>query len=194
MSCSPAEPATRWERYRSYLRLLARIQLDPRLRGKLDPSDLVQQPLLCAYRAQDEVRNTEPAGELAWLRKILARQMADAARQFHRDKRQIDLEYSLESELHRSSARMEDWIAAGGSSPSERVSRAEELLRLTDALEQLPDEHRTVLELRYFGGLPVQTVAERTGRTRAAVAGSLRRGLASLRSQFKVGGRHDTGN
>src|SRR4051794_12481207 len=71
------------ERYRSYLELLARARLDPRLRGKLDPADLVQQTLLRAVAAQDRFRSGEPACA-AWLRTILAHVMTDAVRKFGR--------------------------------------------------------------------------------------------------------------
>ena len=58
--------------------------MDPRLQGRIDPSDLVQQTLLKAHEKQDQFRGKTDAERLAWLRTILANQMADALRKFRR--------------------------------------------------------------------------------------------------------------
>ena len=176
---------TGFERYRNYLRTLARLQLDPRLRAKFDSSDAVQQTLLRAHQSQEEFRGKDRNAVAAWLRMILTHHLTDEVRRFHAHKRNVDLDISLDAELAQSSSRLEAWLAGDDSSPSERASRHEELLRLADALANLPDEQRTVVELHHLSGLAVSEIAEQLGRSRPAVAGLVRRGLKNLRKQFE---------
>jgi RNA polymerase sigma-70 factor (ECF subfamily) len=169
------------ERFRAYLRLLARLHLDRRLQGKLDPSDVVQQTFLQAYRALDQFRGHGDAELAAWLRQILARNLAHAARDLSRDKRDVARERSLEAALNASSARLAVWLVADHSSPSQRADRNEQLLRLADALAELPEAQREAVLLHDWQGWSVTEIGTHLGRTPAAVAGLLKRGLKQLR-------------
>jgi len=170
------------ERYRDYLRLLAGLHIDPRLRKKLDPSDVVQETLLKAHAKADQFRGQSEAEMAAWLRRILACNLADALRALGRQKRDAARERSLEATLDESSARLEGWLIAAQSSPSQKVERAEELVRLADALATLPEVQREALVLHYWQGKTLAATAAELGRTPAAVAGLLQRGLKALRA------------
>jgi RNA polymerase sigma-70 factor (ECF subfamily) len=172
-------------RYREYLRLLTRLQLNPRLQAKLDASDIVQQALLQAHARRDQFRGRTEAEWLGWLRAILASVLALAARRFDTGARDLRRERSLEAELDRSSSRLECLLAADQTSPSEGVVRGEEVLRLAVALAQLPGDQRQVVELHHLKGLQVAQVAEQMGRTRPAVVGLLFRGLKKLRELLR---------
>src|SRR5262245_6437597 len=169
------------EPFRDYLRLLARLHLDERLRGKLDPSDVVQQTLLEACQALDRFEGNEPAQVAAWLRQILARNLANAVRDFGRDKRDVAREQSLDAAMARSSAHLAAWLAAEQSSPSERAERSEQAVRLARALAELPEGQRDVVVLRHCEGWALADISRRLGRSPAAVAGLLHRGLRQLR-------------
>src|SRR6516165_4942022 len=122
------------ETYRDYLRLLAGVQLDPRLRGKLDPSDVVQQTLARAHEKAAQFRGTSEAERAAWLRQILANQLAAAVRRYLAGKRDAGRERSIQASVEDSSARLEALLAADQTSPSERAVRHEEVCRLAEAL------------------------------------------------------------
>jgi len=68
------------ETYRSYLTLLARVQLGRRLQGKVDPSDVVQEAFLEAHRDFRQFLGQTEAELLAWLRRVLATSLADQVR------------------------------------------------------------------------------------------------------------------
>ena len=172
------------ERYRNYLRLLARVQLGTRPGRRIDPSDLVQQTLLEAYQKRGQFRGGNDAERAGWLRMILARNVADAMRAQGRLKRDVSRERSLEQELAESSARLGAWLAADGPSPSEFAQRHEQAIRLADALARLPADQREALVLHYWQGCSLAEVGAQLERTPGAVAGLLKRGLKHLREQL----------
>jgi RNA polymerase sigma-70 factor, ECF subfamily len=170
------------EEYRNYLTLLARIQIGRRLQGKVDPADLVQDTFLDAHRQFPKFRGGSAPEVAAWLRRILAGQLAHLIRRYcTAEARDVRLEQSLEEELGSSS----DWLARGlsspGTSPSESAVRREELLRLGDALERMPPDYRDVIVLRQLEGLPFSEVARRMGKTEDSIQKLWVRGLDALR-------------
>jgi RNA polymerase sigma-70 factor (ECF subfamily) len=171
-------PACRLENYREYLRLLARLQMDPRLQGKIDPSDLAQQTLLKAFENLAQFRGQSPGELAAWLRRILTNNLIDAVRKFSI---QVDLERSLEQGVNSSSDRLEAWLGASQESPSDQVARQESLLQLAAFLARLPEEQRTALELHYLKDLSLTETAQLMGRSEPSVAGLVRRGVQKLR-------------
>jgi len=174
-----------WGRYRSYLRLLAATGLDQRLRAKLDPSDIVQQTLMQAHRATESFRGNSEGERVAWLKQILTRNLLHAVRDFHREKRDITRELSLQDSLHASWARVEYALADKEVSPSDRLRKDEERLQMCDAVADLPESQRLAVELHHFLGWTISQIAEEMNRSPTAVAGLLKRGLRTLRSNVK---------
>ena len=182
----PSEPPLRpLESYRTYLQTLARLHIGPDLQAKLDPADVVQQTLLVAHRARAQFRGTTDAEQTAWLRTILATTLAQELRKFRSGKRDVGFERSLNDALDDSSHRLEAMLTVEGSSVSHKAIKHEELLRLAEALEELPDEQRHAVELKHLTGWRLEAISEQMGRTKQSVAGLLRRGMKELREHLR---------
>jgi RNA polymerase sigma-70 factor (ECF subfamily) len=87
-------------------RLLARLQLGARPTPGLDASDVVQQTLIEAFQKRHQFCGGTSAEQAAWLRRVLARNVADALRAQGRKKRDVTREMSLDEKLDESSARL----------------------------------------------------------------------------------------
>ncbi len=84
------------DRYRTYLTVLAQVQIGRRLQGKVEAADLTQETFLEAHRA---FRASAAAGEsefTSWLRQILATTIAHQVRRYFSTKgRDVRLERKL---------------------------------------------------------------------------------------------------
>jgi RNA polymerase sigma-70 factor (ECF subfamily) len=173
------------ELYRNYLRLLARLQIGQRLRGKGDPSDLVQEAFLAAARTFPQFRGTTEAELVEWLRQILASKLLDLVRRYLRtDRRDVRLERQLAADLDNSSRALGAALVAPESSPSERAVRRERAVLLADAIKSLPPDYSEVIILRHLEGLALVDVAARMGRSVESIKKLWVRGIARLRESL----------
>src|SRR5262245_4607906 len=170
------------EGYRAYLTLLARLQIDGRLRGKADPADLVQETFLEAHRSFPRFRGSTEAELTGWLRQVLAANLVDLVRRFLGTKRRdVRLERALVCDLDRSSQTLGRVPAAPQSTPSQQAARREQDVLLAEALAGLPEAYREVLILHHLEGLSHADVARRMGRTVDSVKNLWARALGKLR-------------
>jgi RNA polymerase sigma-70 factor, ECF subfamily len=168
-------------RFGEYLTFLARLQTAGRSKAKLDVSGVVQQTLLEAHQAIDELANLNEDRQAAWLRQSLSNNLADEIRRLSAQKRDIRIEQSLDASLDQSMARLGRILPADQSSPSQRAHKNEQLLKLAEAINQLPETQRQAVELHHLLGMTLTEVAEQLQSTKPAVAGLLHRGLKKLR-------------
>jgi RNA polymerase sigma-70 factor (ECF subfamily) len=172
------------ETFRNYLKLLAQDQIDRRLQGKVDASDVVQDTFLYAHHALPGFRGTTEAELLNWLRRILASKLKDMVRLYcQTQRRDVRLERRLDRELEQTS-RVVRALVATGSSPSLGASRREQAVLVADAVAGLPTDYRQVMVLRHMRELTFPEIAQRMGRSESSVKRLWVRALGRLRASF----------
>jgi RNA polymerase sigma-70 factor (ECF subfamily) len=173
------------ECYRRYLALLARLEIGRRLQGKVDASDVVQDTFLEAHRNFGRFRGTTEGQLVAWLRQILAANLANLLRRYLGTQgRDVRLERDLVDALDRSSIDLGQCLVAPGSSPSHHAARHEQVIQVADALADLPDDYRDVIVLRHLEGLTFPQVAARMDRSLDSVQKLWMRALGRLRQSL----------
>jgi RNA polymerase sigma-70 factor (ECF subfamily) len=177
------------ELYREYLHALARTQLNSRLQGLVNPSDLVQETFLEACRDFGRFQGTTEAQWRAWLRRILVHNLATlfekqvlAAKRDRRRQAPLPEPFGLPQDAK---AQARAALISPLSSPSSQAQRREATAVLAEHLTRLAGPYREVLQLRNLEGLPFEEVAQRMGRTPGAVRVLWLRALDQLRQRLK---------
>ena len=171
--------------YRPYLRIIAAQAIGSAIGRREDGSDLAQQTCMEAVTAFPNFQGTTEPQLSAWLKQILRRNIANLIRDNRAAKRDVRREQAINQK--QDSATL-CWYEpeAGDTSPSENILKGEAALNLAAALEELPQDQRVAVAMRYLDGRSLAEIAKELGRTNSAVAGLLHRGLKALRSTLDL--------
>jgi RNA polymerase sigma-70 factor (ECF subfamily) len=174
-----SHPSFSPEDYREYLQLFARLWLPKQYRRKMDASDLVQDALFKAHAKKAIFAGNTTRQYKAWLRKILRNHLLDKIKELRLPEHSVQ---AVENASH--CANME--LASEEPSVSSKVTKEKLLDQMAKTLADLPDEWQDVIVLHYFCGFNVGQIAEDLGRSKASVAGFIRRGLDRLRKNSQL--------
>ena len=169
--------------YRPYLRLVAGQRTPQLVQQRLDASDIVQQTLMDAVRGLPDFRGQTEPEFTAWMMKLLERNLLQSVRNNTLGKRDVRLEQDW-ADGSGSAQMLWHSLPGNGSSPISHVVRGEAALQLALALDKLPEDQRTAVEMRYIGQQSLQAIADAMERTVGSVAGLIRRGVEALETHL----------
>jgi RNA polymerase sigma-70 factor (ECF subfamily) len=161
------------------------------LRVKVDASDLVQQTMLEAHRDFDRFEGNSEKQWLAWLRRILAHNVADFVRHYRKSaKRGAAREIPFRDPAASDAGGAPEPAAPGGT-PSQEFMRLDTEIRVAGALSQLPPDYQEVILLRNLERLPFDEVAQRMDRSRPAAQMLWMRAMRKLREALADDGTEE---
>ena len=167
----------------SYLLLVANRELDRELRGKVGPSDLVQETLLEAKRDFRQFQGHSERELLAWLHRLLLNNLSDTVRSYRcTAKRNIAREVPLEG--NGSVALVADALVDPDRSPSSQAAALEEIVRVREVVAGLPEDYRTVITLRHAESCTFAEIAQRMNRSVQAVHALWSRAIVRLEREL----------
>ena len=166
-------------KYRNYLLLIANQDLDDMLKPKLGASDVVQQSMMLAQQNFDQFRGESEREFLGWLKTILVNDIRDNRRQFSTQKRDAGLEVNMQDHSVVKKNVFDPWLT-----PSSDAIERERAQLLANALGELSEDHRNVIELRNFQQLDFVEIGQRMDRSADAARKLWARAVETLQSNL----------
>ena len=165
-----------FEIHRPRLRRMVEVRLDPRLAGRLDPDDVLQEVYLAAAQRMG-TWSPERGSALLWLRMIAQQVLVDLFRHHVGAARRAAGREVVPAQ----SGAWSGMFVASMTSPSQAAARADLVEKVEAALEQMDAIDREVLVLRHFEELSNKEAAEVLGIQENAASNRYVRALTRLR-------------
>lgn len=143
--------------------MFIRARLGPALRAKMESIDVLQDAYLAAHKDFDSFEYSDDSAFLKWLCRIIENKIRDGQDYHGAKKRQVVKLPRLEPE-----------------GPSTLLDRTEHRRKVANALDELDEDHRQVLLLRYFEGLSAEEAGKLMGRSAGAIRNLTSRALTEL--------------
>jgi RNA polymerase sigma-70 factor (ECF subfamily) len=172
---------------RPRLERMVAFRLDPRLRGRVDPADILQEAFLAISKRLPEFLDAPDVSSFVWLRRITLQTLVDTHRRHFRDKRSVGKEVKLRSSSANdaTSYSIAFSLLDHQASPSKAAVEAEEIDQLRQALESMDEIDREVLALRHFEHLTNHETAEALGLSITAASNRYVRAMGRLAELMK---------
>lgn len=176
-----------FDRHRGRLSQMVEARMDPRVRGRIDPSDVIQETLIAASQKIDHYLVEQPLPFYPWLRQIAWEKLIHLHdRHLRAAKRTVTREQLIRADVSDESLlQLAERFVGRNSSPSAAVLRKEMRTRVRQALDSLPEADREVLLLRYLEQLSSKEIAAIMDTTEAAVNMRHMRALERMRSRLQ---------
>jgi RNA polymerase sigma-70 factor (ECF subfamily) len=178
-----------FQRHRDRLRRMVELRMDARLKGRVDASDVLQDAFLDAADHLGRYRQGSDLPPFLWLRLVVSQRLANYHRR-HIGTKMRDVRQELA--LYRdplpqpSTAALASMLLGRLTSPSNAAIRAEQLLRVQEALNALRPLDREVIALRQFEELSRPETAQVLGITEEATAKRYLRALRRLKAVLEA--------
>jgi RNA polymerase sigma-70 factor, ECF subfamily len=183
-----------WERlmndHRSRLLRMVALRMDRRLKGRVDPSDVIQDSYIEAARRLPEYVKAPPMPFFVWLRWLVGQRLMEQHRrhlgaQARDARRDISLYQGMVPEA--STADLAANLLDNLTTPSQSVIRKEQAFQLQEALDAIEPIDREILILRHFEQLSNGEAAEVLNLDKSATSKRYARALIRLKDVLKAG-------
>ncbi len=166
------------------LRVRLEREIEPGARRYVEPDDVLQDAYAAAFKSIAGCRFDDPPQFYRWLERIVLNGLKNRWRDLRRQKRDIAREVHGSVAPRASYPALLERVTAHDGTPSRLAARSEAVAAMLSSLARLTDDQRDVVRLRFLEEMPVAEVADRLGKTDAAIHSLSMRALRALQQHL----------